>query len=575
MSMIPGSELVIPRNAPPLRKGGAGGDVFRGRAFGEEVAIRLLNSTLDNPTGWELLQKEVEMLMILKHENIVTFKGVCLNPASIVTEFCPKGSLFELLRTREFAGGAAAAASAAAGSGSSGSACTGSWLLGGRRSRRDVLQNWDVRLQLVIGVARGMMFLHSREEAIVHGELGSKTIVLKRDSTPMIMDVGLEMWRNSTNQDQNQDQDDLDLRWLAPEVALRHEAATAASDVYSFAIILWEVLTGKPPWTGPDIPNTGPAVLEQLRHQNRPPVPEELPEDWPGVQDFVLLMQSCWSEDLNTRPIFSDIVRKLEGIREMTRDAIFDEIQRRRSRTSPNVQPSIKQRIVQFVKQGITQSFLQIQKLRSFGAKGSAEYDEYDPGPIPYTHPAPSPFANAMPAAEEDDNQVDPNDPDQGGQSDRDDLGDPGAGSSRFEFVTREEAARRGADGVGSIKVLSNDLPEPPSLQIIRAFVVDRVKTDPSITDSSCPQWPNIISAVEPWDETGETVTQAQWDRLLELFSGGGDGGGGGAAAATAEFRRHPHWETLRDLLVVDRVPVLREPAAAAPAVGGASVPVI
>jgi serine/threonine protein kinase len=86
---------------------------------------------------------------------------------------------------------------------------------------------------------------------------------------------------------------------MAPEL-LRFGKASAAADVYSFGIMMWELLTGQVAFKGWQ----WGAILEHVAlgdSPGRPPVPEGAPEG------YVLLMEACWGQDPSRRPAFSEV----------------------------------------------------------------------------------------------------------------------------------------------------------------------------------------------------------------------------------------------------------------------------
>lgn len=75
-----------------------------------DVAVKILTDLANQPKGaaadcpsWDearlrALRQEVGILATLRHPNVVLFMGVCLSPAAIVTEYCPLGSLYDVLK---------------------------------------------------------------------------------------------------------------------------------------------------------------------------------------------------------------------------------------------------------------------------------------------------------------------------------------------------------------------------------------------------------------------------------------------------------------------------------------------
>jgi len=80
---------------------GAGnfGEVFRGRLWGSDVAVKLMRATEVTSKEVESLQDEVDILAQLRHPNVVLYMGASTTPPNIfiVTEWCERGSLHDML----------------------------------------------------------------------------------------------------------------------------------------------------------------------------------------------------------------------------------------------------------------------------------------------------------------------------------------------------------------------------------------------------------------------------------------------------------------------------------------------
>lgn len=107
--------------------------------------------------------------------------------------------------------------------------------------------------------------------------------------------------------------------WLAPEV-LSGDQAGPPSDVFSFGVVMWELLTWDSPWSKEMNPWT---VVEKIKRGERLPVPEH--DQLPGpdndcfgehLDDYIDVVNQCWSQTPTDRPSFKAIVSKLKSLKE-------------------------------------------------------------------------------------------------------------------------------------------------------------------------------------------------------------------------------------------------------------------
>ncbi|XP_030412768.1 mitogen-activated protein kinase kinase kinase 21 isoform X3 [Gopherus evgoodei] len=234
----------------------------------------------------ESVRQEAKLFSMLKHPNIIELHGVCLREPNLclVMEFARGGSLNRAL-----------AGAATAGGGSR-------W---GRRVPPHILVNWAVQ------IARGMLYLH--EEAIVpilHRDLKSSNILLLQkiehddicNKTLKITDFGLAReWHRTTKMSAAGT-----YAWMAPEV-IKSSVFSKGSDIWSYGVLLWELLTGEVPYRGID----GLAVAYGVAvNKLTLPIPSTCPEP------FAKLMKECWEQDPHIRPSFALILEQLTAIEE-------------------------------------------------------------------------------------------------------------------------------------------------------------------------------------------------------------------------------------------------------------------
>ncbi|CAK9144477.1 unnamed protein product [Ilex paraguariensis] len=240
------------------------------------VAIKVLNNgnTLEERVALEdRFVREVTMMSRVKHENLVKFIGACKEPFMvIVTELLPGMSLRR-------------------------------YLVGIRPNQLDL----HVALSFALDIARAMGCLHAN--GIIHRDLKPDNLLLTANQKSVkLADFGLAREETVTEM---MTAETGTYRWMAPElystVTLRQGEKKHYNnkvDVYSFGIVLWELLTNRLPFEG--MSNLQAAYAAAFK-QERPSLPEDI------SPDLAFIIQSCWVEDPNMRPSFSQIIRMLNA----------------------------------------------------------------------------------------------------------------------------------------------------------------------------------------------------------------------------------------------------------------------
>lgn len=249
-----------------LGKGGFG-EVYAGMFRDNPVAIkRLLMGRNSDPKALEEFRKEIDVLSSVHSPNIVLFMGACLDPDNmcIVTELVPRGSLFGILHDYS------------------------------------IKLRSATKLKMAIDVARGMSFLHLHRPPIMHRDLKTLNLLVTDSDAIKICDFGMTTVKTrayaTTVAGTTQ--------WMAPEI-LREGKYNEKADVFSFGIVLWELLTRQPPYFGMD-----PMTVKQkvILENYRPAIP---PATHPVYEKLV---RECWDADPSKRPTFSECVSRLESL---------------------------------------------------------------------------------------------------------------------------------------------------------------------------------------------------------------------------------------------------------------------
>ncbi|KAJ4460029.1 putative Serine/threonine-protein kinase CTR1 [Paratrimastix pyriformis] len=237
---------------------GAVGTVYHGSFRKSEVAIKQVTVS-DEKTLIEVLNESTVMSK-LRHPNVVAFLGLTLDPPSVlvVTEFMSRGSLFDILHNP------------------------------------DIRLPWKSRIEFALHTARAMNYLHSFAPPLIHRDLKSPNLLVDKNWVVKVADFGLTRFKSDAKMTICGSP-----HWTAPELLAGREDYTEKIDVYSFGIVLYEILTRLMPY-GLEA-NTMHISVEVSVHGRRPPIPPGAPEAW------VSLMTRCWDQRPEARPSFESV----------------------------------------------------------------------------------------------------------------------------------------------------------------------------------------------------------------------------------------------------------------------------
>lgn len=224
-------------------------------------------------------EKEALKLWELKHPNLLSLQGVVKLDGSrircgrlaILLEYCPRGSLRDHLNSFFPKG------------------------LGK-----------DAAVTALIQVASAMEYLHGSQVPIVHMDLKSDNILITENFTYKVADFGLSKYVDLVST-RNTLESPGSVPWMAPERLTKKPSKLPSVDVYSFAVVIFEILTGKVPWAELSLDEIRVRVLAG----GRPDSLLELPPNDPLKKDRLWqLMVSC-QKDARKRPSFEEILETL------------------------------------------------------------------------------------------------------------------------------------------------------------------------------------------------------------------------------------------------------------------------
>ncbi|PRP79711.1 LRR receptor-like serine/threonine-protein kinase GSO1-like [Planoprotostelium fungivorum] len=238
---------------------GAFGIVFKGIWRELTVAVKQIRAEHVSKEQVESFLKEVEILQNLKgHPNVVLFIGMTVppQPLTMVTEFCDGGSLYDYIR--------------------------------GNRVDMKLKYHW------INGIALGMLHLHKENLAV-------RNILLTKFLEPKVSDFGMSRVTESAENEGAQTAANIGpIKWMSPE-ALRERNYSQKSDVWSFGVVIWEIIEESDPFPGI---NPIEVAIQIVSHGERLHIPNTDPQ-------LQTLMNMCWAELPQDRPNFAQIVRML------------------------------------------------------------------------------------------------------------------------------------------------------------------------------------------------------------------------------------------------------------------------
>ncbi|XP_061537239.1 retinal guanylyl cyclase 2 isoform X2 [Phycodurus eques] len=242
----------------------------------------------------------------LRNENVNPFLGFFTESSmfAVVTEHCSRGSLQDLLRNK------------------------------------DVKLDWMFKSSLVLDLIKGMKYLHHRD--FPHGRLKSRNCVVDGRFVLKITDYGFNDLLESQKAPVEQPPPE-DLFWTAPEFLrdlTSSRKGTYKGDVYSFSIILQEVVVRGPPYCMLGLPHE-----EIIRKVKKPPPmcrPTVAPDQAP--LECIQLMKQCWSELPDRRPNFDEIFDRFKIINKGKKTNIIDSMLRMLEQYSSNLEDLIRER---------------------------------------------------------------------------------------------------------------------------------------------------------------------------------------------------------------------------------------
>eukprot|EP00730_Choanoeca_flexa_P007003 TRINITY_DN12265_c0_g2_i9.p1 TRINITY_DN12265_c0_g2~~TRINITY_DN12265_c0_g2_i9.p1 ORF type:complete len:880 (+),score=275.69 TRINITY_DN12265_c0_g2_i9:255-2894(+) len=259
------------------------------------VAVKMLTDSSSD--AQEDFRKEVSIMQNIDGDhNIVRLLGICTEaaPYLMVIELMPNGDLKTLLRNHR------------------------------PKSSKPSKFSLQQLMKMAADVAEGMAYISSIK--IVHRDLAARNCLVDENYTAKVADFGLGRDTYTNEYYRMTGSNPLPVRWMAPE-AIEDGVYTSESDVWSFGIVLYELITfAKMPYAG----LSNMEVVDRVTDDYRLPQPKECPDG------LYTLMRSCW-DDAEDRPTFAELEKQLLAMADKAPKQAITKVKRASSRDAMQV----------------------------------------------------------------------------------------------------------------------------------------------------------------------------------------------------------------------------------------------
>ncbi|XP_066919566.1 atrial natriuretic peptide receptor 2-like isoform X4 [Clytia hemisphaerica] len=283
---------------------------------GQHVMIKKLNKTTSNVNRENLL--EFKQIREIHHVNVCQVVGVCVQCPNvcILTQYCSKGSLQDVLQNS------------------------------------DIRLDWMFKMSFATDIASGAYELH--RNGIIHGRLHSNNCVIDNRWVCKITDYGMDKFKqthhNNNQEDETEYQKYRKLLWQAPELLKStssddKDGKTKEGDIYSFGIILSEILTREDPYY--DYEMEPKDIIKNVRARHEPPFRPKVNEADCEDNRYCALMKSCWTDCPSQRPNFENVKGRLKRMSGGRTGNLMDNMIEMMGRYTDNLEDLVEERTQQ------------------------------------------------------------------------------------------------------------------------------------------------------------------------------------------------------------------------------------
>ncbi|XP_070538684.1 retinal guanylyl cyclase 2-like isoform X1 [Ptychodera flava] len=276
------------------------------RYNGEYVRVKKLDqSNFDARSSTLHILKQIRDI---RHENVNAFLGCYteLNNTALITEFCNKGSLEDVINSE------------------------------------NIKLDWMFKSSLLLDLVSGMRYLHN-SPIKHHGRLKSRNCVIDSRWVLKITDYGLPALLATQSNYQEPDKTPEDLLWSSPESlrdAVLMMKGSSKGDVYSFAIIVSELLTRGRPFSMLSL--TAKEIIAKVRKP--PPLCRPSVSQNEAPREVIEIMKQCWAELPDMRPDFETIYQLFKKLNQGRKTNIVDSMFKMLEKYSNHLEDLIRDR---------------------------------------------------------------------------------------------------------------------------------------------------------------------------------------------------------------------------------------
>ncbi|XP_058732544.1 G-type lectin S-receptor-like serine/threonine-protein kinase LECRK1 [Vicia villosa] len=270
---------------------GSFGAVYKGKIgdTNRSIAVKRLDERIDDE-GEREFQAEITAIARTHHRNLVKLIGFCIEGSKklLVYEFVSKGSLANLLFESE------------------------------------TRISWKERMKLALDVARGLLYLHEEcEVRIIHCKINPRNILMDEAWTAKISDFGLARLLKRGHSRINMEDGHGTSRYLAPEWQKEDTSISVKADIYSFGVVLLEIICRRRSIEMNNISSADEILLSSWVYQclaaeelNKL-IRQEKDVDWKILERMVKVGLWCVQDHQSLRPTMKNVILMLEGLKDI------------------------------------------------------------------------------------------------------------------------------------------------------------------------------------------------------------------------------------------------------------------